>query len=117
MACGEISGAAQESCYNPAMSKQLTTCVWESEVIRTGENTVTVRANKPMPRMSCKQAAQLLGTTAWQVQKLYRQGILSGWKPGGILIRKDGRKSNASIVLDAASVLNYKQRVSQTGVF
>ena len=98
------------------MAEQLL-MIWESEITRTGDNTVTCTARKPLSRMSPKQAAKLLGCSPWTVAKLYRAGILSGWKPGGVAIRKDGRKSNAAIVLDAGSVLEYKRQVSQRGAF
>jgi len=98
------------------MAEQLL-MIWDSEITRTGANTVSVRACQPLHRMSTKQAAKLLGTSQWQIQKLYRDGILSGWKPGGLHVRKDGRRSNARMVLDAASVLSYKEKVTQRGVF
>jgi len=91
--------------------------IWESEVTRHGDNSVTLRAQQPLHRLTTKQAAKLLGTTQWQVQKLYRCGILSGWKPGGLHRRKDGRANNARMVLDAASVLAYKAAVAQRGAF
>jgi len=103
-------------CYNPRMAEQLL-MIWESEIKRTGDNTVTCVARQPLSRMSPKQAAKLLGCSPWTVTKLYRDGILSGWKPGGLHTRKDGRKSNAAIVLDAGSVLAYKTQVSQRGAF
>lgn len=99
------------------MAEQLTLCIWESEITRSGDNTVTLTARRPLSRMSTRQAARLLGCSEWTVQKLYRDGILSGWKPGGLKVRKDGKRSNAAVVLDAGSVLEYKQQVSQRGVF
>ena len=98
------------------MAEQLL-MIWESDITRTGDNTVVCTARKPLSRMSPKQASKVLGCSEWTVQKLYRDGIISGWKPGGIRQRKDGRRSNASIVLDSASVLEYKQKVSQRGAF
>ena len=98
------------------MAEQLL-MIWESDITRTDDNTVTCVARKPLTRMSPKQAAKILGCSPWTATKLFRDGILSGWKPGGIHARKDGRKSNAAIVLDAGSVLAYKAQVSQRGAF
>lgn len=92
---------------------------WESEVIHettpTGESRATVIARRPLSRMSVKQAAKLLGCTAYTVRKAFRSGRISGWKPGAVAIRKDGSTSNAALVLDAASLLAYKQSVTQPG--
>lgn len=84
--------------------------VWESEVVRSCDNQVTVRATKPLSRMSVKRAAGLLGISEWTVRKLWRLGLLEGWKPGGAVMRGDGRASNAALVLDAGSVLRYQER-------
>ncbi|MGL4398826.1 MAG: excisionase family DNA-binding protein [Luteolibacter sp.] len=94
---------------------------WESEVIHettpAGESRATVVARRPLSRMSVKQAAKLLGCTAYTVRKAFRSGRISGWKPGAVSTRKDGRTSNAALVLDAGSVLAYKQSVTQRGEF
>jgi len=97
-------------------SEQLT-LVWDTEITRHADNTVTLRASKPLHRMSTRQAAKLLGCSEWTVQKLFQRGVLTGWKPGGLVKRKDGRASNSAIVLDAAALLEYKQSVSRAGVF
>ena len=60
--------------------------------------------------MSAKRAAAVLKLSEWRVQQLWREGYLDGYKPGGAKKRKDGRGSNARLVLDAGSVLAYKQR-------
>lgn len=99
------------------MAEQLTLCIWETEVQPAGENRAVVIARKPLSRMSSRQAAKLLGCSEWTVRKLYRIGLLSGWKPGAARLRRDGRASNAALVLDAESVLRYKQSVSQCGAF
>lgn len=85
--------------------------IWESEVIPTGDGTARIVARKPLHRMTAKQAARLLGCSEWTVGKLYREGRISGWKPGACSTRRDGRKSNARLVLDAGSVLRYKHEV------
>jgi hypothetical protein len=98
-------------------AEQLTLCIWETEIQAAGENRAVVVARKPLSRVSSAQAARILGCSEWTVRKLYRLGLLSGWKPGAARQRKDGRQSNASLLLDAESVLRYKQSVSQNGTF
>jgi hypothetical protein len=91
--------------------------IWESTVTAAGDGRAVVTAQKPLYRMSVKQAARVLQCSTWTISKLYRTGMISGWKPGQVATRRDGRKSNACIVLDAGSVLKYKESVSQRGVF
>lgn len=91
--------------------------IWESEVTSTSEGQAVVTARKPLFRMSVKQAAKLLGCSTRVVSKAFRCGKLSGWKPGAVAVRKDGRASNASLVLDAESVLRYKESVTERGVY
>ena len=110
-------GPMNPLCYAMGMAEQLTLCIWETEVQAAGENRAVVVARKPLHRLSSGQAAKILGCSEWTVRKLYRMGILSGWKPGAACTRRDGRQSNASLVLDAESVLRYKQAVAQKGVF
>jgi hypothetical protein len=50
------------------------------------------------------------------VRKLFRLGLITGWKPGAARKRRDGQPSNAALVLDAGSVLQYKESVTQRGV-
>jgi transposase len=92
-----------------ARPQQLTLLVWESEVVRTGANEVRIVAKKPLCRMSSAQAAKCLGVTEWTVNKLWRAGKINGYKPGAATKRKDGRASNAKLVLDAESVLRHKE--------
>lgn len=99
------------------MAEQLTLCIWETEVQTAGDNRAVVIARKPLSRISSTQAARILGCSEWTVRKLYRHGLLSGWKPGAARVRSDGRGSNAALVLDAESVLRYKESVSQSGMF
>lgn len=84
--------------------------VWESEVVRTGDGSVSVRAKVPTGTMSAKAAAKMIGCNTWTIRKIWKAGLLKGNKPGAIAKRVDGRGSNAALVLDAASVLAYKQR-------
>lgn len=99
------------------MAEQLTLCIWETEIQAAGENRAVVVARKPLSRLSSTQAAKILGCSEWTVRKLFRLGLISGWKPGAARQRRDGRPSNASLVLDAESVLRYKQSVSREGAF
>jgi len=99
-----------------ARPEQLTLCIWESEITPAGDGRAVITARKPLSRMSTKQAAKLLGCTEWTVRKLFRLGLITGWKPGAARKRRDGRDSNAALVLDAGSVLTYKERVTQRGV-
>lgn len=90
----------------PADSHQQTLClIWESELVRDGEGSVRVVARKPLCRMTVKAAAKLLGLSEWTVCKLRKEGILKGAKPGAAKKRRDGRASNAKLMLDAESVL------------
>lgn len=97
--------------------RQMQLLIWESEVTPAGEGRAIVTARKPLYRMNTTQAAKVLECSEWTVRKLYRLGLLSGWKPGAARKRRDGRESNAGLVLDAESVLRYKQAVSQRGTF
>ena len=86
---------------------------WESEVVRSPSGDVTVKAIQPVSHMSRKQAARALGCTMQVITDLFRHGMLSGYKPGGWRVRKDGKASNAALRLNADSVLRYKQRQEQ----
>jgi excisionase family DNA binding protein len=102
--------AAHMSGANPhANSQQLTLLVWESEVVKTGNNEVRIIARKPLSEMTSKQAAKCLRVTEWTIHKLWRAGKLQGYKPGAAKKRRDGRASNAKLVLDAESVLRHKE--------
>lgn len=107
----------QAPCPAPAKPEQLTLAIWETEITPAGDGRAIVTARKPLSRMSTGQAAKILDCTEWTVRKLFRHGLLSGWKPGAAAKRSDGRESNAALVLDAESVLRYKQSVSQKGAF
>lgn len=92
---------------------------WESEVVRevlpSGENSVRVIARRPLSEMSVNQAAKVLGTTPHVVRDLYQARILRGFKPGARTRRKDGRRSNARLVLDSESVLRHKHACRAEG--
>lgn len=100
------------------MAQQTQLLIWETEVTQAGENRAVVTAKKPLYRMTRRQAARVLGCSEWTVSRLYRLGLISGWKPGaGTTKRKDGKASNAAVVLDAGSVLEYKHATAQRGTF
>ena len=91
------------------MAEQLQLLIWESEVTRTGAGTVTLTARRPLSTMSCAHAAKLLGLGRDRVYDLYQAGLIEGYKPGAVAVRKDGRKSNATVRLDSGSVLGYRE--------
>ncbi len=66
--------------------------------------------NALLSTMGAARAGKVLQVSEWTVQKLWRLGLLDGYKPGAARKRKDGRGSNARLVLDAESVLRYKAR-------
>lgn len=84
--------------------------IWESVVTRTGSNAVSITAQKPLDTMTCAQAGKVLGLGLCRVYDLYRAGLITGYKPGAVAVRKDGRASNAAVRLDTASVLAYRDR-------
>jgi hypothetical protein len=90
--------------------RQLTLLIWETEVTRAGDGVVTLKAGKPLSQISAKRAARMLEVSEWTVQKLWRLGLLEGYKPGAARKRRDDKGSNARLVLDAESVLRYKAR-------
>jgi excisionase family DNA binding protein len=96
---------------------QMQLLIWDTEITPAGEGRATVTARKPLHRLTCTQAAKLLGCSEWTVRRLFRLGLLSGWKPGATRTRSDGRQSNATLVLDAESVLKHKESSTRRGVF
>ena len=106
-------------CYDRGMDdgKRKTVCVWESEITPAGDGRSIVQARKPVTTLSVSQAAGILGCGKDAVWRAYRAGLITGSKPGARAMRKDGKASNAALVLDAQSVLAYKQSVSRAGMF
>jgi hypothetical protein len=98
-------------------AEQLTLLIWESSVKTDGENRAVVTARKPVFAMDTKQAAKILRCSTQVVSRLYRAGILSGYKPGAVVKRRDGKQSNATIRLDSESVLKYKEAIRTQGIF
>jgi excisionase family DNA binding protein len=83
--------------------------VWETEFVPAGPNQAAmVRAKRPLSTMHIPQAAKILGVSEDTVSELYRAGLIDGYKPGARRIRRDGRASNARLVLHSESVLRYK---------
>lgn len=97
-------------------AEQLTLLIWESDVTTDGNNRAVVTARKPVFAMGLAQAAKVLRCSEWTVRMLYKDGILTGYKAGA-RTRKDGKRSNAKVRLDSASVLEYKAAITQAGVF
>lgn len=102
---------------SPTRPEQLTLCIWETEVTPAGDGRAVITARKPLSRLSVAQAAKMLGCSKDSVWRAWRAGLLTGWKPGARRQRADGRGSNAALVLDAGSVLAYKEAVTQRGMF
>ena len=101
----------------PGVAGERQLLIWDSEVTREADGVAKVVARKPLFRMSIAQAAKLLGCPRDTVERLYRDGVIGGWKPGENpkKKRKDGRGSNAKVVLDAESVLRHKAAVTRRG--
>ena len=95
----------------PNARPQQLALIWESEIVPRGDGRVELVARKPLSEMSAKRAARVLGVSTWTVTDLYRLGLIQGRKPGArVLKRKDGKRSNAALMLDSESVLRYKQQ-------
>jgi excisionase family DNA binding protein len=95
----------------------MTLMIWETSVTSHGNNSAVI-ARKPVFTMTADKAAKVLGCDVQTIWRLYRNGVITGCKPGaGHTIRKDGRKSNAKLRLDSESVLKYKAAIQTQGVF
>ena len=92
------------------MATKKTLMIWESEVTRTGPESVSITAKRPLDTLTAKQASTLLSLGVDGVYDLYQAGVITGFKPGARTVRRDGRASNAALRLNAASVLEYRQR-------
>ena len=89
---------------------------WNTTVTKSGDGRAIVTAHTPVRDLSVAQAAKILGCPHGAVYRAFRAGFITGSKPGAIHKRSDGRESNAALVLDAQSVLNYKERITQRGM-
>jgi excisionase family DNA binding protein len=84
--------------------------VWATRVVRRGDGRAELVAVAPKKELTVREAAEVLGTTKKVILRLREAGLIDGWKPGAIAKRRDGRESNAALVLDAESVMRYKAR-------
>ena len=99
----------------PAAPEETIGLFWESKVVKNVDGSVSLNAVQPVSHMSRKQAARALGCSDWTVLDLFRAGFLKGYKPGArVLVRKDGKASNAALRICSESVLLYKQRQEQS---
>jgi len=89
---------------------------WNTMVTKAEDGRAIVTAQTPIRDLSVAQAAKILGCTPRTVRRAFRAGLITGSKPGAVHRRSDGRESNATLVLDAASVLNYKELITRRGV-
>jgi excisionase family DNA binding protein len=103
---------------SPAQNKrEQLTLFWESEVVSNNDGSVTLRASKPLSHMSVRQAAKVIGAGEDTIYQLFRRGMLRGYKPGAVvLVKSNGRASNAKLRLCSESVLMYKERQLQAAL-
>lgn len=94
----------------PPRPEELPLFVWATRVVRRGDGRAELVAVKPQKELSVAEAAQILCVRPRTVRRLWRYGLIGGWKPGAVAARRDGRESNAALVLDAESVLRYKAK-------
>lgn len=83
---------------------------WTTRVVRHGDGRAELVAVAPKKEISVAEAGRLLAVTPRTIRRLWQHGLIEGWKPGAIATRSDGRASNATLVLDAESVMRYKSR-------
>jgi hypothetical protein len=92
--------------------KQSTLLLWESDLTAAGDGRMIVTARRLVTDCTVERARKILGLPKSRtavVYRLYRAGLIDGAKPGAIAKRKDGRSSNAKLVLDMESVLRYHE--------
>ena len=93
--------------------RQSTLLLWESDITTATDGRATVTPRRLVSECSVARARAILGlpkeSTAL-IYRLYRAGILKGMKPGAIHQRKDGKNSNAKLILDMESVLEYREK-------
>lgn len=92
----------------PNRVDELPLFVWATRVIKRGDGRAELVAVEPKKDLSVAEAARILSVGPRTVRRLWQYGLIDGWKPGAIAERRDGRASNAALVLDAESVLRYK---------
>lgn len=84
--------------------------VWATRVVRRGDGRAELVAVKPKKEITVAEASEIMGVSPRVVRRIWKAGLIVGWKPGAIAVRSDGRASNAELKLDAESVLRYKSR-------
>ena len=94
----------------PAGAEELPLFVWATRVIKRGDGRAELVAVKPRKWLSVAEVAEILGVKPHTVRRLRKYGLIDGWKPGAVVERRDGRESNAALILDAESVLRYNAR-------
>ena len=92
----------------PTRADELPLFVWATRVIRHEDGRAELVASHPKRDLSVAETAKLLGITPRTVRRIWKHGLIDGWKPGAVAERSDGRASNAALVLDAESVMRYK---------
>lgn len=76
-----------------------------------GDGRAIVQARRLVADCSVERAMKILGArSAKVVYRLYRAGEIDGRKPGAIKKRKDGKRSNAALILEMESVLACRER-------
>lgn len=100
----------QVPCNTPAKAEELPLFVWATRIIKRGDGRAELVAVRAKKEISVAEAAEILSVRPRTVRRLWKFGLINGWKPGAVAERSDGRDSNAALVLDAESVLRYKAR-------
>jgi hypothetical protein len=101
----------------PTRADELPLFVWATRVVKRGDGRAELVAVKPKKDLSVAEAAQILSVKPRTVRRLWRYGLIDGWKPGAVAERSDSRESNAALVLDAESVLRYKAQKQRSELF
>jgi hypothetical protein len=86
--------------------------LWESDVTASGDGRSIVTARRLVGDCSVETAQKILGNCPRKVvYRLRKAGRIDGMKPGAIEERKDGKRSNAKLILDMESVLRYREKM------
>ena len=85
---------------------------FEADPTRGADGSVTLKPGKVVTECSVKKAAAMLGgVSADTVRRLWHAGLIAGYQPSKPRVskRRDGRGTNAKLVLCAISVLRYAE--------
>jgi len=107
----------QVPCNTPAKADELPLFVWATRIIKRGDGRAELVAVKPKKEISVAEAAEIIGCSRDSVWRTWRAGLITGTKAGARSNRRDGRASNATLSLDAESVMRYKESRTRRGVF